>query len=117
MLDSQKAGEVAAVKDSLRSQVCTTCARRVVDESAATTLLCEPACDLFQYLPRLIDVVDRFGHEPPCGYEAALRNLPCHRCSTPGCDDESCHETRPLDAFASDAMAIVELVVDRKKHR
>ena len=120
MSDAGKERDLLTVKLSLRMEVCSNCQRRVANAegvSASDPLRCEPACDLFTYLPRLMDLVERFGHEPPCGYEAAIRNLPCKQCASPGCDEDACHESRPLDAYASDAMAIVELVIDRKKQR
>ena len=117
MSDAGNDRDLMWVKQSLRMEVCSNCKRRVAgDESvrAHDPLVCEPACDLFNYLPRLMDLVERFGHEPPCGYLAAVRNLPCKECSSPGCNEDACHETRPLDAYACDAMAIIELVIARK---
>ena len=111
MAPAEENRQLHVVQDSVRSQVCTTCHNRPAEAAAtpeSAVASCEPGCEVFTYLPRLMDVVSRFGEEPPCGYESALRNLPCKQCDSPECDGQTCHEDRPLEAYASEVMASVE---------
>jgi hypothetical protein len=97
-------------KVAIRQQVCGECdGRSSGGDRLPEPRECEPGCDLFTYLPRLVSVVRRFGAEPPCGYPLAVLNLPCRSCTPqPRSCDDACSGERPLRRFAAEAMAIVE---------
>jgi hypothetical protein len=105
--------QLNAVQLAVRAEVCTSCSRRPCTDhpvAVAEPLGCEATCDLIAYLPRLIDLVNRYRNELPDGYEAALQNLPCRQCASPHCDESACHESRPLDVYALEVMGIVERI-------
>lgn len=105
--------KVTLATAAIREQICPTCERRPPGSEslpADAARSCEAQCDLFVYLPRLTELVRRFGGEPPCGYESAVRSLPCVACTSgePVACPAPC--PRPLNRYAAEALAVVESI-------
>jgi hypothetical protein len=112
--------DLLATQSAIRAEVCTECFRRPdvgnpLPSGAARS--CEPSCDLFTYLPRLVNLVHRFGAEPPCGYELAIHNLPCGTCASSECAEDNCRSQRPLEKYADKALAVLEWIEQHGKGR
>ncbi|HEX8912291.1 MAG TPA: hypothetical protein VF796_08015 [Humisphaera sp.] len=72
---------LSVAEAGIRRNVCDECDRRPAGSEALAADVpraCEAACAVFLFLPRLVDLVRRYGQEPPCGYESAVRNLVRH---------------------------------------
>jgi len=110
-------GDLLTARTALRTQVCADCFRRpdaVDSPRAGEAYSCEPSCDLFTYLPRLVGLVHRFGGEPPCGYESAIHSLPCRKCISREGEEDKCCAERPLEKYAGEALAALEWI---ERHR
>jgi hypothetical protein len=112
--------DLLATQSAIRAEVCTGCFRRPdagnplqPDEARS----CEPSCDLFTYLPRLINLVRRFGSDPPCDYESAIHSLPCLKCSSSQCAEDGCRSQRPLEKYAYKAVAMLEWIEQHGKRQ
>jgi len=109
--------DLLVARTALRTQVCAECFRRPDANDSAPSgeaYSCEPACDLFTYLPRLVELIHRFGGEPPCGYESAIHSLPCRKCTSPESAEEKCCAERPIEKYAGEALAVLEWI---ERHR
>jgi hypothetical protein len=109
---------LSVTRVAIREHVCAACFRcppHRDDRPLSRPRDCEPSCEVFLHLPRLIKLVQRFGGEQPCGYETALRNLPCGTCrSSVRCTD-TCQTQRPLERYADEIMAVLEFAQSRSR--
>ena len=109
--------DLVVARTALRTQVCVDCFRKPLASETpkpGEAYSCEPACDLFTYLPRLVELIHRFGGEPPCGYESAVHSLPCRKCTSPDGAEEKCCAERPLEKYAGEALAVLEWIERHK---
>ena len=98
-------------KVAIREQVCAVCFRCPPNPEnfpSSRPRDCEPSCEVFLHLPRLIELVRRFGGEQPCGYETIVGNLPCGACGSSIRCTDTCKTQRPLDRYAAEIMAVLE---------
>ncbi len=105
---------LAVVQSAIRQFVCERCFQRPAAapiNSAADALPCQPDCELFTQLPRLAQLVNRFGGEPPCGGESVVWSL-IHESATKPSDNTDC----PLSRYAGETLAVLERFLRQHRH-
>jgi len=95
---------------ALRHEICQGCECRTPGEGGG----CESDCSVFRLLPRIIDLVDRFKGEPPCGYGFAVRSLLRHAQDSGAVAAGSAdRHAQTLDRHAETTIAVVEQVLSQ----